>query len=90
LRVIEYLPTHAIEKLSEAGVRSATFGAGSTARLDRTDNVGGFHVMALENAYNGSTHTFPSFSAKADFRAKSGTHPELACLLPVLKSNFLG
>ena len=90
LGAIEYLLTHAIKKLGEVGVRSATFGAGSTAKLDRTDNVGGFRVMALEKAYNGLTHAFPSFSAKTDFRAKFGIHPEPVCLPPVLESNFWG
>ena len=73
---IEYILTHVIKKLGEVGVRCATFGAGSTSKLERTDNVGGFRVMALEKTYNGLRHAFPSFSNKSDFRAKFGVHPE--------------
>jgi hypothetical protein len=76
LGAIEYILTHVIKKLGVAGVRSATFGAGSTGKLERADNVGGFRVMALEKTYNGLTHTFPAFFSKSDFRAKFGVHPE--------------
>ena len=83
LGAIEYILIHSIKKLGEVGVRSATFGAGSTGKLERTDNVGGFRVIALEKAYNGLTHAFPSFSSKTDFRAKFGVQPEPVCLPPV-------
>ena len=76
LGAIEYILTHVIKKLGVAGVRSATFGAGSTGKLERADNVGGFRVMALEKTYNGLTHAFPAFFNKSDFRAKFGVHPE--------------
>jgi len=76
LGAIEYTLTHVIKKLGEVGVRSATFGAGATDKLERADNVGGFRVMALEKVYNGLNHAFPSFSNKSDFRAKFGVHPE--------------
>ena len=88
LGTIEYILTHAIKKLGEAGVRCATFGAGATDKLERTDNVGGFRVMALEKAYNGLTHAFPAFSNKTDFRTKFGIHPEPVCLPPVSGSNL--
>jgi hypothetical protein len=73
---IEYILTHVIKKLGEVGVRSATFGAGATDKLERGDNVGGFRVMALEKTYNSLTHAFPGFSSKTDFRSKFGVHPE--------------
>ena len=90
LGAIEYILTHVIKKLGEVGVRSATFGAGSTGKLERSDNVGGFRVMALEKAYNGLIHAFPSFSNKTDFRAKFGVHPEPVRFSPVSESTFLG
>lgn len=73
---VEYILTHVIKKLGEVGVRSATFGAGATDKLERADNVGGFRIMALEKAYNGLTRAFPAFSNKTDFRGKFGIHPE--------------
>jgi len=76
LGAIEYILTYVIKKLGEVGVRSATFGAGSTGRLERADNVGGFRVMALEKTYNGLTNALPSLSNKTDFRGKFGIHPE--------------
>jgi len=79
LGTIEYILTHVIKKLGEVGVRSATFGAGSTGKLQRVDNIGGFRIMALEKTYNGLTHAFPSFSNKADFRTKFGVYPEPVC-----------
>lgn len=73
---IEYILTHVIKKMGEVGVRSATFGAGATDKLERVDNIGGFRVMALEKTYNGLTHAFPSFANKTDFRSKFGVDPE--------------
>ena len=84
LGAIEYTLTHVIKKLGEVGVRSATFGAGATDKLERADNVGGFRVMALEKVYNGLNHAFPSFSNKSDFRAKFGVHPEPVSLFSIL------
>ena len=46
--------------------------------------------MALEKAYNCLTHNSLSFSAKTDFRAKFGIHPESVCFPPVLESNLWG
>ena len=86
LGAIEYTLTHVIKKLGEVGVRSATFGAGATDKLERADNVGGFRVMTLEKVYNGLNHAFPSFSNKSDFRAKFGVHPEPVSLLLIFKS----
>lgn len=88
LGAIEYTLTHVIKKLGEVGVRTATFGAGATGKLERADNVGGFRVMALEKTYNGLTHAFPAFSNKSDFRAKFGVHPEPVCLPSALELRF--
>lgn len=73
---IEYILTHVIKKLGEVGVRSVTFGAGATDKLERGDNIGGFRIMALEKTYNGLTRAFPAFANKTDFRSKFGVHPE--------------
>ncbi|EMD32133.1 hypothetical protein CERSUDRAFT_144292 [Gelatoporia subvermispora B] len=72
---IEYILSHVIKKLGDAGVRSATFGAGATGRLERVENVGGFRVRTLEKTYNGISHTF-SLTNKGDFREKFGVHQE--------------
>ncbi|KZT04593.1 aspartyl-tRNA synthetase cytoplasmic [Laetiporus sulphureus 93-53] len=75
LGAIEYILTHVIKKLGDAGLRSATFGAGATERLQRVDNLGGFRVRTLEKTYNGIASTF-HLSGKGDFRAKFGIHQE--------------
>ena len=62
-------------KLGEVCVRSATSGAGTTDKLERADNIGGFRIMALGKTYNGLTHAFPAFE---NFRSKLGVHPEPA------------
>lgn len=61
-----------IKKLGDAGVRSATFGAGAASRLQGADNVGGFRIKTLEKAYNGISSTF-HLTSKGDFRGKFGT-----------------
>jgi len=88
LGAVEYILSYVIKKLGEVGVRSATFGAGSTGRLERADNVGGFRVMALEKTYNGLTHAFPSLSNKTDFRGKFGIHPEPVRVPSIPKLGF--
>ena len=71
LGAIEYILAHVIKKLGDAGVRSATFGAGATGSLRSVDNVGGFKVRTLEKTYNGISHTF-HLTSKGDFRSKFG------------------
>jgi hypothetical protein len=66
---------HVIKKMGDAGVRTATFGAGATAEMMRVENIGGFRVRTLEKAYNGLSHTF-HLTTKNDFRSKFGTHQE--------------
>jgi hypothetical protein len=61
--------------MGDAGVRSATFGAGATPEMQRVENIGGFRVRTLEKAYNGISHTF-NLGNKGDFRSKFGTHQE--------------
>ncbi|PCH43826.1 aspartyl-tRNA synthetase [Wolfiporia cocos MD-104 SS10] len=75
LGAIEYILTYVIKKLGDAGVRSATFGAGATDRLQRVENVGGFRVRTLEKTYNGISSHF-SLSGKGDFRQKFGIQQE--------------
>ncbi|OSX66656.1 hypothetical protein POSPLADRAFT_1131534 [Postia placenta MAD-698-R-SB12] len=75
LGAIEYILTHVIKKLGDAGIRCATFGAGATDRLQRVENVGGFRVRTLEKTYNGLSSHF-NLSGKGDFRQKFGIHPE--------------
>lgn len=75
LGAIEYILTHVIKKMGEVGVRSATFGAGSTGQLERADNVGGFRVVTLEKTYNGISHAF-HLGNKSDFRSKFGIHQD--------------
>ncbi|GBE81627.1 aspartyl-tRNA synthetase cytoplasmic [Sparassis latifolia] len=72
---IEYILASVIKKLGDAGVRSATFGAGAAPRLQRADNVGGFRVRTLERIYNGLSHTFHLMN-KGDFRSKFGIHQD--------------
>ncbi|OBZ67021.1 Aspartate--tRNA ligase, cytoplasmic [Grifola frondosa] len=72
LGAIEYILAHVIKKLGDAGVRSATFGAGPTGKLQPAENVGGFRVKTLEKTYNGLSATF-SLMTKGDFRSKFGT-----------------
>ena len=72
LGAIEYILTHVIKKLGDAGVKSATFGAGATGRLEAVENVRGFRVRTLEKAYNGLSSTF-NLTGKGDFRSKFGT-----------------
>ncbi|CAL1708334.1 unnamed protein product [Somion occarium] len=71
LGAIEYILASVIKKLGDAGVRSATFGAGATGSLRSVDNIGGFKVRTLEKTYNGISHTF-HLASKGDFRSKFG------------------
>ena len=64
--------THVIKKLGDAGVKTATFGAGATGKLQPVDNVHGLRVKTLEKAYNGLSTTF-HLAGKGDFRSKFGT-----------------
>ncbi|KAH9945653.1 aspartyl-tRNA synthetase cytoplasmic [Amylocystis lapponica] len=75
LGAIEYIISHVIKKLGDAGVRCATFGAGAAPRLQRVENVGGLRVRTLEKTYNGLSSTF-SLRNKGDFRAKFGIHQD--------------
>ncbi|KAH9858604.1 aspartyl-tRNA synthetase cytoplasmic [Lenzites betulinus] len=72
LGAIEYILTYVIKKLGDAGVKSATFGAGATDKLQPGENVRGFRVKTLEKAYNGLSSTF-NLTGKGDFRSKFGT-----------------
>ncbi|KIJ51289.1 hypothetical protein M422DRAFT_158559 [Sphaerobolus stellatus SS14] len=72
---IEYILAHVIQKMGEAGIRQATFGAGATLELRRADNVGGFRFMMLEKAYAGVAKAFP-LSGKGDFRQKFGVYQD--------------
>ena len=72
LGAIEYILTHVIKKLGDAGVKTATFGAGATGKLQAVENVHGFRVKTLEKAYNGLSATF-NLGGKGDFRSKFGT-----------------
>jgi len=71
LGAIEYILSFVIKKLGDAGVRSATFGAGAASRLQGAENVGGFRFKALEKTYNGLSSTF-HLTTKGDFRGKFG------------------
>ena len=71
LGAIEYIVAHVIRKLGDAGVRSATFGAGAASRLQGVENIGGFRIRTLEKTYNGLSHTF-HLTSKGDFRGKFG------------------
>lgn len=64
-----------IKKLGDAGVRSATFGAGAASKLQGVDNVGGFRIKTLEKTYNGISSTF-HLTSKGDFRGKFGTEQD--------------
>ncbi|KAH8079405.1 aspartyl-tRNA synthetase, cytoplasmic [Cristinia sonorae] len=75
LGAIEYILAFVIKKLGDAGVRTATFGAGATGTLQRVDNVGGFKVRTLEKTYNGISHTF-HLTGKGDFRGKFGVEQD--------------
>ena len=66
LGAIEYILSYVIKKLGDAGVRTATFGAGAAQRLQGVDNVGGFRIRTLEKTYNGLSHTFHLTSAAMD------------------------
>ena len=68
---MEYILSFVIRKLGDAGVRSATFGAGASQRLRGVDNIGGFRMKTLEKTYNGLSHTF-HLTSKGDFRGKFG------------------
>ncbi|KAI0633761.1 aspartyl-tRNA synthetase cytoplasmic [Trametes polyzona] len=72
LGAIEYILTYVIKKLGDAGVKSATFGAGAIDKLQPAENVHGFRVKTLEKAYNGLSSTF-NLTGKGDFRSKFGT-----------------
>ena len=81
LGAIEYILTHVIKKLGDAGVKTATFGAGATGKLQAVENVHGFRVKTLEKAYNGLSATF-NLGGKGDFRSKFGTwHDPVSGLL---------
>ncbi|KAK7677237.1 hypothetical protein QCA50_019831 [Cerrena zonata] len=71
LGAIEYILANVMKKLGDAGVRSATFGAGATGSLRSIDNIGGFKVRTLEKTYNGISHTF-HLTSQGDFRSKFG------------------
>ncbi|GJJ08488.1 hypothetical protein Clacol_002706 [Clathrus columnatus] len=70
---IECILAEVINKLGNAGVKQATFGAGATDELRKADNIGGFRFMILEKAYTGLARTFP-LSGKGDFRQKFGVY----------------
>ncbi|KAI0766828.1 aspartyl-tRNA synthetase cytoplasmic [Trametes elegans] len=72
LGAIEYILTYVIKQLGDAGVKSATFGAGAIDKLHPAENVHGFRVKTLEKAYNGLSATF-NLTGKGDFRSKFGT-----------------
>ncbi|KAI1783747.1 aspartyl-tRNA synthetase, cytoplasmic [Ganoderma leucocontextum] len=72
LGAIEYILAHVIKKLGDAGVKSATFGAGPTSKFQVVENIHGFRVKTLEKAYNGLSSTF-NLTNKGDFRSKFGT-----------------
>ena len=72
LGAIEYILAYVIKKLGDAGVKTATFGAGATGTLQAVENVHGFRVRTLEKAYNGLSSTF-NLAGKGDFRSKFGT-----------------
>ncbi|TBU26483.1 aspartyl-tRNA synthetase, cytoplasmic [Dichomitus squalens] len=72
LGAIEYILAYVIKKLGDAGVKTATFGAGATGTLQAADNIHGFKVKTLEKAYNGLSATF-HLTTKGDFRSKFGT-----------------
>ncbi|KAH9917900.1 aspartyl-tRNA synthetase cytoplasmic [Epithele typhae] len=72
LGAIEYILAHVIKLLGDAGVKSATFGAGATGKFHAVENVRGLRVRALEKAYNGLSSTF-HLTNKGDFRSKFGT-----------------
>lgn len=71
LGAIEYILSFVIKKLGDAGVRSATFGAGASGTFQSVENIGGLRVKTLEKTYNGLSHTFNLLS-KGDFRNKFG------------------
>ena len=75
LGAIEYILSYVIKKLGDAGVKSATFGAGATGRLERADHVGGFKVRTLEKSYNTLSYTF-HLGNKGDFRSKFGVYQD--------------
>ncbi|KDQ49183.1 hypothetical protein JAAARDRAFT_43060 [Jaapia argillacea MUCL 33604] len=72
---IEYILWHVLKKLGDAGVHSATFGAGARDRLERVENIGGFRVRAMEKTYNGLSSSF-NLTNKGDFRSKFGVEQE--------------
>lgn len=72
---IEYILSYVIQKLGEAGVRYATFGAGAGAKLIGADNVGGFKMRTLAKSYNVISGTL-SLRNKGDFRSKFGAKQE--------------
>ena len=72
LGAIEYILTFVIKKLGDAGVKSATFGAGAIDKLHPAENMHGFRIKTLEKAYNGLSSTF-NLTGKGDFRSKFGT-----------------
>ena len=72
LGAIEYILAHVIKKLGDAGVKSATFGAGATGKFQAVENIHGFRVKTLEKAYNGLSSTF-NLTNKGDLRSKFGT-----------------
>ena len=75
LGAIEYILWHVIKELGDAGITSATFGAGATERLQRVENVGGLRIRTLEKTYNGLSATF-NLGGKGDFRHKFGVQQE--------------
>ena len=75
LGAIEYIVAYVIKKQGDAGVRSATFGAGAASRLQGVDNVVGVRIKTLEKTYNGISSTF-HLTSKGDFRGKFGTEQD--------------
>lgn len=71
----QYILSHVINQLGEAGIRKATFGAGATLELRKADNLGGLRFMMLEKAYSGLAKAFP-LSGKGDFRQKFGIYQD--------------
>lgn len=76
----ELMVTHVMRKMSEAGVTTATFGAGAKDTFEAINGIGNIRGKILADVYKGISRTF-GLTRKSHFR--SVFLQQISCLLSV-------
>ncbi|KAF2099831.1 aspartyl-tRNA synthetase [Rhizodiscina lignyota] len=72
---IEYIVTHALKYVADAGVTNVTFGGGASAKFTPGHNIKGTRVKVLSKAYHAIASEL-KLTAKTDFREKLGAQED--------------